>query len=178
MRIDLCTCNPVDAVTMLFNSVDHTVREFIMPIAIAGDPQRTGGWFALWRNDPNIDVAIPVAGFAIGAVSPERFLRYQFFANEKAQRLSTHITDISSWQSRDASNPDYMKNKYGGAIRCDNNIFFSFSGFTEHEDEIICTITARQLGLISSRKVNCIIEFSGNSILASYRDSRPHDLGL
>ena len=174
MSVNLATCTPVEAATLLYPTGDGIVKEIIIPQATARDPQRTGGGVAFWRSDPNLTDTVPVVGFAVGTISPERFLKYMHFANEKAARLSARLMDISSWQSRDESDPDPMRHKYGGAIRCGKELFFSFSGFDEHEDELICTVSAHRLRIIAYRVVRQIAEASNNALLREYyRDGQP-----
>lgn len=168
MTVDLAICTPGEAATLLYPTISDIVAKIIIPAARARDPQRTGGWFAFWRSDPRITAAVPVIGFAVGTVSLERFQNYMHFANEKPARLGAIPTHISSWQSRDESDPDRMKHCYGGAIRCGEGLFFSFSGFSEHEDEMICAIAADRLNLLNAVQLRWISDVSGNQPLSAY----------
>ncbi|MEK7623295.1 MAG: hypothetical protein AAB408_01320 [Patescibacteria group bacterium] len=171
MSENLAVASPSEASTELFHIIEAMVISVVRPMALARDPKRTGGWFTLWRKTPwNVadTEAVPVVGFPIGVVSAERFLTYIHFANEKAARLSVHPEHVSSWQSRDERDTDRMKHKYGGAIRCYNGLFFSFSGFSELEDEMICTLAALELGVIGRDDIMMIIASSGNEPLAKH----------
>lgn len=170
MPRNLATCSPHEATMFLFPIVDDIVRTIIMPVAQAREAQRTGGWFAFWRHDPSANAVVPVIGFAVGTVSAERFLKYQFFANEKADRLGNlHPEHVSSWQSRDTASRVQRENKYGGAIRCGERLYFGFSGFSEHEDEAICVLAAERLELIDAATIATIIDVSKNEPLANWR---------
>ena len=63
-----------EAMERLFPLVDDIVKRIIMPVALAREAQRTGGWFAFWRSDPNLTDTVPVVGFAVGTI---------FFPNRK-----------------------------------------------------------------------------------------------
>lgn len=165
---DFATCTPEQAAVKLFGIVNTVVRTIVMPIAHNRDITRTGGCFSFWRRDP-IGCGVPVVSFPIGIVSPERALRYTFFANEKAARLSSHLGDISSWQSRDESGKNPMDHKYGGAISCPfSNLYFSFSGFSEHEDEMVCVFVANFFGLADNTFTRAVIVASQNQTLFTY----------
>lgn len=168
MAPDLSICSPNAAAALLYPTVSDIVAKIIIPAATVRDPQRTGGWFAFWRSDPLSAVAVPVLGFAVGMVSPERFRKYMHFANEKAARLGARPMDISSWQSRDEGDPDRMKHCYGGAIRCGQGLFFSFSGFSEHEDEMICAIAAYHHALLTDAQLQQTMSVSNNRPLRDY----------
>lgn len=165
MAPNLAIRSPNVAATLLCPTVSDIVEKIIIPAATVRDPQRTGGWFVFWRSAPLNAAAVPVLGFAVGMVSPERFRKYMHFANEKAARLSARPMDISSWQSRDESDPDPMQRRYGGAIRCGEGLFFSFSGFSEHEDELICAIAAYHHGLLTAAQLQQIVSASNNRLL-------------
>ena len=179
MNVNLATCMPAEAAVMLASDLKQIVIEIIAPAARERDVERTGGLFAFWRTDPSGVVMTPVVGLPSGLVSPDRFRKYIYFASEKAIRLADHPDDVSSWQSRDESDPDRMNHKYGGAIRCGRvwvpHLIFSFSGFSELEDEAICVILARRFDLLTDAETNVIIEASDNDLLAAYRDSRNAD---
>lgn len=164
----LSLSTPDEAAHILYPIVDSIVRTSIAPTARARDPQRTGGWFTYWRMHKASGSATPVIGFAVGEVSTERFMKYMHFANEKAMRLDMNMTHVSSWQSRDPSDPDPLKRKWGGAIHIPINSIFSFSGFSEHEDEMICAETGRQLGILKSDRLKLIINASDNEPLRSH----------
>lgn len=162
--VSLSKVNTPEATSFLYYPIAAIVKDIIIPVASARDPQRTGGWFTFWRRSDQDGIWAPVVGFSVGSVSADRFLKYDFFATEKAFRLSYLRGHISSWQSRDDSNPDRMKHNYGGAIKC-GDFIFSFSGFTEHEDEMVGTLGARRLQLIGERETSEIIAASGNEPL-------------
>lgn len=168
MKVVLATCSPGEAAMLLYPFISTAVRDVVIPIATVRDPQRTGGWFTFWRSDPSITATVPVIGFAVGTVSTDRFQKYMYFANEKAARLGARPMDISSWQSRDESDPDRMQHKYGGAIRCGEGLYFSFSGFSEHEDEMICAIVAYRLLLIDGLMIRKIAAVSDNKPITDY----------
>jgi len=167
---DLTVCTPGDAAVLLYPAVSGIVNDVIIPLATKRDPQRTGGWFTLWRHDPHVMEVVPVIGFAVGSVSADRFQKYMHFANEKAARLADRLTDISSWQSHDESVQDHMGRKYvyGGAIRCKYGLIFSFSGFSEHEDEMICALVANSFSFISRPMIADIMRASNNEPLKNY----------
>ncbi len=159
----LSTCDPDEAISHLYHAVYMVAETIVMPIAQKRDPDRTGGWFAFWRRDPaHTVVVVPVIGFAVGYVLPDRFVRYQYFADEKAARLAQHPEHVSSWQSRDVSPPNKMDHKYGGAIRVSPELIFSFSGFSEHEDEMLCAIAAWHINLLNVTELGQIAATSGN----------------
>lgn len=170
--IESRTRSPGEDFLALFANAHRIVTDSIIPGASMRDPQRTGGWFALWRFIPStMEMATPVLGFAVGEISTERFYKYMHFANEKPWRLAQHSDHISSWQSRDDSDPDPMKRKWGGAIRLPHGPFLSFSGFSEHEDEMICVLTAKHMGLMGDEEIDQIVAISENVPLRSYIDS-------
>ena len=175
MNVDLSMCTTAEVVILLAPEL-HEIVQIISVAARKHNPEKTGGWFAFWHTDPNGVVALPVIGIPGGLVSPDRFLLFNHFANEKAVRLAGRPHDISSWQSRDESDPDQMKHRYGGAIRCSRNSgmqpIFSFSGFSEDEDEAVCAILAMRCQMMTDEYLLRIIEASGNSLLAEYRSSR------
>ena len=149
------SADPPEACVLLFPIVRNIVTTIIVPDAVASNPTRTGGCFAFWRKDDAVEEATLVVCFQVGKLSAERTLKYIHFANEKAARLSRNPTHVSSFQSRDVSDRDKMNHKYGGAIRCgDSNLFFAFSGFSEIEDERICSFAALDLKLIDQDFVN------------------------
>lgn len=175
MNIDLSTCQPDEAAILLVPELRNVVQ-LISEFARKRNSEKTGGWFAFWREDISGVVVLPVIGLPGGLVSPDRFLMFNHFANEKAVRLAGRPNDISSWQSRDESDPDPMKHRYGGAIRCTRNPgmqpIFSFSGFSEHEDEAVCAMLAMRFRIMTDENLLRIIEASGNSLLAQYRSAR------
>lgn len=166
----LSTCNPNEAMNLLYPAVQGDATNTVMPIALSRDPNRTGGWFAFYRKEPFEDEMVPVVEFAIGFVSGERFAKYQHFAREKAVRLGSmsrhgNPDHIASWQSRDDSDPDTMRHKYGGAILVSPRLIFSFSGFSEHEDEMLCALVAHYLciiGITGIMDLRLIATTSGN----------------
>lgn len=176
MTVDLRTCTSAEAAVLLAVDVQQIVTDIILRSVLELDQDRTGGWFAFWRGDPNGVIVRPVFGFSVGLVTSKRYLRCIHFANEKAVRLAQHPTHISSFQSRDESDLDPMMHKYGGAIRCGSlgggkHLIFSFSGFSELEDEAVCVILARRGGWLSDHELNCIIKASGNERLVPYLNS-------
>lgn len=176
MNLDLQTCTSAEAAILLAPEVQQIVNKIIMPIAQERDPERTGGWFTFWRWDISGGVMMPVIGFPAGLVSPERFQKYSWFAMEKAARLAGLPDHISSFQSRDESDHDRMKHKYGGAIRCWRHgeslrLIFSFSGFSELEDESVCAILAHRCNQLTDYELNAIIKASGNERLITLLNS-------
>ena len=166
MSYILSMLDPSYASNLLYPAVYHVVRDIIMPIAQARDPERTGGWFVFYRRDPRTDEVVPVFECSVGNVSGDRFAKYQHFAREKAVRLKGQKDlHISSWQSRDASAPDKMDHKYGGAIWVSSRLILSFSGFSEHEDEAVCAIAAHRIELLHVTELNLIAETSDNQVL-------------
>lgn len=165
MKIVLQTCNPAQAASLLFPRLNSIVDNY----AHLRDPKLPGGWFAFWRLTLPTGIQAPLVGFALGDyVSADRILRYQYRANEKAARLYENPSHCSSWQSRDESDPDPWKRKYGGAVRCQESIVFSCAGFPEHWDEFFCTVVGQSLDLISDDMVLRIITTSKNKMLAKY----------
>lgn len=175
VNVDLRTCTSAEAAVLLAPEVRQIVRDIIAPVACERDSERTGGWFAFWRGDPSGEIVMPVVGFPAGLVSPERYLKYIHFANEKAVRLARRPADISSFQSRDESDPNRMNHKYGGAIRCGTGgtrLIFSFSGFSELEDEQICVILARRAPQeLTDDELEAIIKWSSNGRLVTLLNS-------
>ncbi|EKD33275.1 MAG: hypothetical protein ACD_76C00054G0001 [uncultured bacterium] len=169
MKSELVDCTPIQAVETLFSVINFFVTGTVVQHATVRDKLRTGGWFAFWRKDPNSGSAVPIVGFAVGMVSAERFLKYMRFANEKAARLGSRPGDISSWQSRDVSDRDRMNHKTGGAIRCGDGLIFSFSGFSEHEDEAICLFIAQWYDFIDMGALNSILAASNNKMFERYQ---------
>lgn len=158
----ISVCNPAYAAELLYPAAQAAL-DYVRPAATARDPKRTGGWFSFARANAD-GVVTPVIGFAVGMVSAERFDKYRRLANEKAYRLGTLPEHISSWQSRNAD-----AGKFGGAIRCyEDRLIFSFSGFSEHEDELLCTIAADKLGLIKNTRIQKIRKISENQLLHEY----------
>lgn len=176
MNVDLRTCTSAEAAVLLAPDVRQIVKDIIVPVASQRDPDRTGGWFAFWRGDPSGEIVTPVVGLPAGLVSPERHLKYIHFANEKAVRLARRPDDVSSFQSRDESDPDRMKHKYGGAIRCGlldgMRLIFAFSGFSELEDEAVCVILARRARQLADDALFAIIKASRNERLVTYLNSQ------
>jgi len=168
----LTICSPMEAAIELTPLINLVVTRIMMPLALEHNATRTGGYFTFWRIDPNTGIAVPVIGFPVGQVSTERFLLYIHHANDKPAYLSTHPMNISSYQSRDDSDPDVMKRHYGGAIRCSDGILFSFSGFSELQDEMVCVIAAERRELITAGDVDLIVQASDNKQLAAYRSRR------
>lgn len=151
---------PAQAAEKLFPVIEWIVREKVLPTASARDPANTGGWFTFWRD------GAPLVGFAVGSVPADQLLRYVNFANEKAARLSKRPGDISSWQSRNVD-----AQQYGGAVCRDLSIIFSFSGFSEHEDELICALAGNELGLIGNIWLGEIRKASGNELFSAFPNS-------
>lgn len=170
MNTDLRSATPAGAAMMLFTTVFSVFRGVVMPLAFRRDQTRTGGRFTFWRVNLTDGEVEQVIGFSVGHVEPERSRRYGSFADEKASRLGSRPEDVSSWESRDVNDTDPMKHRYGGAIRCGKNgeLIFSFSGFSEEEDEMLSALTAAQLGLLGDEQMDRIIAASENQALVQY----------
>lgn len=134
--------------------IGNTVEHYVIPIIRENDRERKGGCFVAWRSD----LAVRVLACGFGKISFERYERYMLFANEKVKRLNGRPGDISSWQSR---NQEQMQ--YGGAIRCDDDLVLSFSGFPEEVDEAICLIAAKMLDLIDDDRIAQITQVHGSN---------------
>ena len=108
-------------------------------------------------------VAGPKTGLTIllsifGCLNATDHGEYMLFAQEKAVRLARNITDFSSFQTR---NLKTEPKKYGGAVR-GRNFIFSFSGFTEEQDEAAMLALAVKLEEIDLEQARRIAEISGN----------------
>lgn len=66
--IEARTSSPAEDFIALFRAAEAITTEIVIPLAAKrGDRSRTGGWFALWRQDPNIvNRSVPVLGFTTG----------------------------------------------------------------------------------------------------------------
>jgi hypothetical protein len=131
------------------------------------------GWFTIWQKacDGSDEVG-PVTAFAIGSIPTSKGAIYPHFANEKAERLLVHREHVSSWESRDLSSEDELQHCYGGAIRGmeteqgdQSDVIFSFSGLSEHLDEMLCVLTMYLLHMITLDRAAQIAEFSENEPL-------------
>lgn len=171
MTQNIALCSPWEAAKALGPVVVNVAHNIVFPIAQRQDKKNTGGWFVAWRsNGPDVDHAIPQVAFPVGMVDAARFCRYLHFANEKCYRLSHELDNISSWQSRDDTDPNPLLHKYGGAIRCGKmgRLVFAFSGLPEHLDEMLCTVVAFRLELIDGIRAHDIAQASLNAELAAY----------
>ena len=100
----------------------------------------------------------------VGQCEDKEARKYQSFAIEKAVRLHLHTKHQSSYQSRDEG-----REKYQGAIKAPNtNLIFSFSGFSESEDEVIALMAAIHLGSIEIDEAKEIAKLSGNALFVQY----------
>lgn len=156
---------------------DRIFRDIMHPLAVArGESFRIGGWFALWMQQRGSypGCGIPVFGWTVGICprSAEDFLKDIHFANEKAYRLGDYCEHVSSWETRDVSASHRMECKYGGAIQTGREFIFSFSGLSEHEDEMFCVLVAQELQMISEDEIDRIIAISDNVPLRDYTERR------
>ena len=160
MVVDFRTCTSDEAAALLAPILRKIINETILPIIQERGSDQTGGWFAFWRGDPSGEILLPVVGLPAGLISPERQLKNIPFAHENAVRLGRNPSHISSFQSA-----------AGGAIRIGSKgtrLLFSFSGFSEYEDEAICVILARRHSLLTKEDVLDLIRVSDNPELTSY----------
>ncbi|MEK7632374.1 MAG: hypothetical protein AAB473_01125 [Patescibacteria group bacterium] len=170
MELPLRACSRSEAAGRLDLAVLHAAGR-IGPLVAIRDRTRTGGFFAYWRRGE-----IPcVICFEVRRPSGEQVRKYAHHALEKAERLSRHPDHVSSFQTRDVTAPDKRDRAYGGAIALADDMIFSFSGFSEEEDEAVCVLAARELGLMDDELVERIIAASNNEGLrdqiAAMRDA-------
>ena len=99
----------------------------------------------------------------IGDLDAAKAFQYFTVCQEKAKRLMEN-GHISSWQSRD---PDTKK--YGGGVRTDNDVIFSFSGLTEHLDEALtAAVASLTKARLSPERWAEISEISRNPYMNNY----------
>lgn len=156
--------------TELVPVIEQLFNKFILPRASALDPTDTGGWFTVWRaTDPGRSHTFKRAlGVKVGLITGTTPLEeLERVADEKAERLSLHHFHFSSWESRDLSDPDPRKHKFGGAIRVPYNEIWSFAGLAEHYDEALLLLAARILRPWHPDQILRIVERSDN---APYRE--------
>lgn len=121
--------------------------------------KRYGGVLMVGRFDESKTVLHLTLPFA--DVPQSELLNYQRWALGKVKSLEENPTHVTSRQSR---NPE--KDRWGGAIRA-RDIFLSFSGFEEDEDEALVILVALDLGLTTEPEALEIM--SDSSSLEIYR---------
>ena len=94
---------------------------------LALDRNQTGVMFCV----ADLDTGAPLFKCVLGTLTVAEIKEYTTFALEKAERLAGHPEHVASSQSR---NVILEPRKYGGAVR-GKDYLYSFSGFTEDEDE-------------------------------------------
>jgi hypothetical protein len=92
----------------------------------------------------------------------EKAGRYLVLSQEKASRLSKSPSDISSYQTRDAT-----ADKWGGAVRA-GSIVISFSGLPELADEAVSVYVARRMGLMDKSQMQKVANISGNRYIEAF----------
>ncbi len=90
--------------------------------------------------------------------------------NEKLERLKASPELLASWQSRNTD-----EEMYGGAIRAGEYIF-SFSGLSEHADEMICLLVAIELEALSCDEAYRIAKETGNQLYLDFLTDPIHEL--
>jgi len=94
-------------------------------------------------------------------IPSEKLSAFLVNSQEKADRLTHKINDVSSYQSR---NPE--KSRYGGGIRCIGWVF-SFSGLPELPDEALMLTCAVRLDIIDIQEAESIAAISDNPYLTA-----------
>lgn len=137
-------------------SVVEAVFPSVLSFAREEKPWRTGGWFCATINAQSV-------GFPIGTLTAEDERKFRTFADEKTCRLGIYANHISSWQSRNREDQ-----RYGGAIRVCGGAILSFSGLSDHYDELLVLLVAMRLGAIDAAGRSRVIRASNNTRIGDY----------
>ncbi|OHB04587.1 MAG: hypothetical protein A2920_01445 [Candidatus Zambryskibacteria bacterium RIFCSPLOWO2_01_FULL_43_17] len=154
---------------MIHSSVRRSVKKLIGPVCaraydflpenMAG--KSVAGYVCIYGDYSDGGFPRIISLSPIGEVLPtsESF----FFADEKAKRLSSHPTHVSSWQSRDKE-----RKRYGGAIRA-GALILSFSGLPEWVDEALMVAVAADMNRITEEEIARVTRISENPLLQVVR---------
>ena len=130
---------------------------FFEKAAMLDSRGRTGGFLCVAEPNGKILLVCQIGE----VVDPADAARYLVFCQEKATRLALNPESISSWQTRNEAD-----NKYGGAVRGPDGRIFSFSGLSEHLDEVL----AMKVAFLDKhpRRRADIASVSGNPFLPEF----------
>ncbi len=136
----------------------------MIPLLDSGEPERTGGYFAMNDSEPQ-EVGESAeyydsGAFRVGTVPEDKRTKYRFLTQEKALRLQFNEDHRSSWQSR---NED--ESKWGGAVRISNGDIYSFSGLPEHGDEALTMGLAYLQGYLNDDDIVQLSAISCNHLI-------------
>ena len=144
-------------IDQLLDSANDLIE--MMARVIPGFPQdRKGGYICIMDRTDGTLISLT----RVGSFLKDNWLVYSALAQEKAQRVLSTSGRISSWEDRDES-----KMRYGGAIRA-SQFTLSFSGLTEHADELLVLFLAKSAGLVNHEDCCAIAKISNNRL---YLDS-------
>lgn len=133
---------------------------------IETDADHQGGYFCI--INPLTTGNTPTLVIGVGLFPALRAERRFRLAIEKATRLQSNPVHVSSEQSKCDK-----KEHFGGAIRTDKGLIFSFSGLPRGiDDEAVCLLTAERLGQISKETIGYIVALSNNDVYHRTRDVR------
>jgi hypothetical protein len=131
-----------------------------------------------------IGESIPILGYRVminGQTTPpiEKFQGWYKNSLEKANRLSEQVMlsrkdiampeQISAWQSRVFENKIYGGGIIGILPNTEISVAITFSGFSEHDDEYLCTETGFRIGIISYQRAVEILDISTNPWLLRFQ---------
>ncbi len=121
--------------------------------AMSGDAEKKGGHLCVTDGQGNL-----LFEKVIGEIpDPEKAAKYGRLALEKCQRLANNPLHVSSWQSRNEG-----EEKYGGAIRVNDSLFFGFSGLPELLDEAVVLTSAVMSADMTLCNVQLVVRASNN----------------
>jgi len=121
--------------------------------ALALEPERTGGYLSIRSVEKG---GLITSQIVAGNPAAEKQSRWKGLSQEKAERLGAYPAHSFSSQSRDIDS-----GKYGGAVRADCDLIFSFSGFSEALDEAFVLAVLQQAGFMNAAGSQALLAKSG-----------------
>lgn len=154
----------------ILHLVDRICEKVIRRTLPIDEEWRQGGWLVLaWSTkEESYHHLLPFLHRGVGTTLADRAPKYQSYSLEKAQRLHRNPDHQTSWESRDEK-----LECYGGAIRANNELIVSFSGFSEQWDEAISLFVAIQVGHLDMKQAMRIANKKTRPLLQAIQDT-PH----
>lgn len=137
---------------VILDALAMTAGGFAAEIAPRFGDGRTGGYFFACDG-----TCRQLLHKKLLAPDPTKLPKYREYSREKAERLLRHPEHMLSWQSREPK-----EGRWGGAVRLQSGIIFSFSGFPELVDEAFCAALAFILGWAPYEEMLATLRISNN----------------